>query len=70
MKYTKTCSCFQSTDNLSKLQPGQWVDNGGSKGVFLGVKSNGIVVVAWQDNARASKDYRGYVKALREYAKG
>ena len=38
------------------------------KGIFLGVKPSGVVVCAWYRNAKNSKDFKGYVKTLRQYA--
>lgn len=78
MKFSKTVDIYKlSREEVAKLQPGQWVIAGESdnprehRGTFCGVKPNGIVVVAWQGNARradgGSKEYR---RALMDYAKG
>lgn len=50
------------------LAIGQWVIAGpdGPKGRFLGQGRS--TVVAWQGNAKSSKDYRGYQRSLRQYA--
>ena len=57
---------------LAKAQPGQWVYAGDkeNKGIFLGVKRSGTVVVAWYGNAKGRESFKGYVKTLRAYAKG
>ena len=77
MKYTKPVDIHALTDDQRQaLQPGQWVHAGPrcsdpALGRYLGTTHNGrIVVVAWQGNARAAKDYRGYVRTLRDYALG
>ena len=54
------------------LQPGQWVRAGhnGARGRFWGVRPrSGVIVVAWHENARNSKDYRGYNRVLHDYAR-
>lgn len=57
---------------LPFVQPGQHVYAGDkqTKGIFLGVKKSGSVVVAWNGNWRAHSYDRGYIKSLRNYAKG
>jgi hypothetical protein len=55
------------------VRPGQWVYAGDrdSMGRFLGVKRNGIVVVAWRENARRYPDgKKAYYRQLRNYALG
>ena len=60
---------------IAALRPGQWVttsnDNSDKtrKGIFLGVKASGSVVVAWYMNAK-QRNYKSYVRALRNYAIG
>jgi hypothetical protein len=61
------------TDLLKHVQAGQMVYAGdkSNKGRFLGVrKSSGTVVVAWQGNVQNHSDKLGYIKSLRNYAKG
>lgn len=57
---------------LKHAQPGQHVYAGtrDNKGIFLGVKKSGTVVVAWQGNARNHGNRADYLQALRNYAKG
>lgn len=57
---------------LAKAQPGQWVyvGNPEDRGIFLGVKRSGTIVVAWHGNAKNQSSYRDYVNTLRQYAKG
>lgn len=70
MKYAKTINIWEmSPEALTTLQIGQWVTAGGSKGIFLGVKKSGSVVVAWYHNALRYKNFREYVRTLRNYAK-
>jgi len=54
------------------IQPGQWVYAGdkSNKGIFLGVRKSGTVVVAWYMNAKSHKSFRDYVKTLHNYASG
>lgn len=66
MKFVPAFNIFDVPRSLlSHAQPGQWVYAGdkGAMGRFVGVKSNGIVVVSWKRNADS-------VKTLRQYAKG
>lgn len=60
------------TDLLKHVQAGQMVYAGDktNKGRFLGVKKSGTIVVAWQGNIQAQSDKLGYIKSLRNYAKG
>lgn len=70
-KYAPTIDIWALDEaQRSSLQPGQWVTTGtdGPKGRFLGA-GRGTEVVAWLGNARASKDYRGYMATLRDYAR-
>jgi hypothetical protein len=76
MRYTKTQCIHAMTDKqIAALPIGQWVSTTttptkGSKGIFLGVKPSGTVVVAWYMNAKGQKSFRQYVQALRHYARG
>lgn len=74
----KNCTSFQPTVNiwaadrdLFKLQRGQWVSAGvdGPRGRYYGTKPSGTIVVAWQGNAKASRNYREYQRNLLNYAK-
>jgi hypothetical protein len=72
MKFTHSFDIWSvPVDLLKHAQPGQWVYAGtkDNKGRFLGVKSTGTVVVAWQGNTQARSDKAGYIKTLRSYAK-
>jgi hypothetical protein len=79
MRYGKTIDIWSLPQGLLKhLQPGQWVSTGPSKpgdsgrGRFWGVKPrSGIVVVAWQGNARSPINGRhaDYNRSLRNYAR-
>lgn len=72
MKFTQAFDIWTVPVSLLRhAQPGQWVyaGNKADKGRFLGVKSSGIVVVAWQGNTRAKTDKSEYIKNLRSYAK-
>lgn len=72
MRYAPTIDIWTlSEDQRAHLPVGQWVTTGtdGPKGRFLGA-GRGSEVVAWLGNARASRDYRGYMAALRDYARG
>ncbi len=72
MQFQKAIDIWALPQPLVKhLQPGQWVKAGpqGPSGRFYGVRPrSGVVVVAWKGNAKASKDYFGYCKGLRQYA--
>lgn len=61
-----------SDAETKKLPPGQWVHAGekSNKGMFLGVKESGTVVVAWLQNAKNSRNYNAYISSCRRYAKG
>jgi hypothetical protein len=60
------------TDLLKHVQAGQMVyaGNKSNKGRFLGVRKSGSIVVAWQGNVQNHSDKLGYIKSLRNYAKG
>ena len=71
MKYQPTIDIWcLSDEDVSKLQPGQWVTAGGAKGVFCGVKPSGSVVCMWQENAKGRDSYASYRRSLMNYAKG
>jgi len=59
-------------DLLKHVQAGQMVYAGdrSNRGRFLGVRKSGIIVVAWQGNVQSHSDKVGYIKTLRNYAKG
>lgn len=46
MKYQKTVN-LDNIKDYSSLQRGQWVTSGGAKGVWIGQKTNGVLVVMW-----------------------
>lgn len=72
MRYQKAINIWNISDSeIKKLQGGQWVYGGdlNNKGVFLGVKRSGTVVVAWLGNARFQDSYKGYIKALSNYVR-
>ena len=60
------------TDLLKHVQAGQMVyaGNKSNRGRFLGVRKSGSSVVAWQGNVQNHSDKLGYIKSLRNYAKG
>ena len=60
------------TDLLKHVQAGQMVYAGdkANRGRFLGVRKSGSIVVAWQGNVQNHSDKLGYIKSLRNYAKG
>jgi hypothetical protein len=69
MRFTKTVNIWSMTDaQIAKLQPGQWVDGGGNRGQFWGIKPSGTVVVAWYHNAKNSQNYKKYNRTLLNYA--
>jgi hypothetical protein len=59
-------------DLLKHVQAGQMVYAGdkSNRGRFLGVRKSGSIVVAWQGNVQNHSDKLGYIKSLRNYAKG
>lgn len=72
MKYQKSINIWAISDSeIKKLQAGQWIYGGDikNKGMFLGVKPSGTVVVAWLGNASNQASYKGYIKALSNYAR-
>lgn len=56
---------------VKNIKRGQWVHAGdrANKGIFLGVRKSGVVVVAWYYNAKRD-NWREYIKALTAYSKG
>ncbi len=73
MKYQKAINIWSISDSeIKKLQVGQWVYGAdiNNKGMYLGMKKSGTVVVAWLGNANQQDSYRGYIRALANYAKG
>ena len=72
MSFQKTVDIWAADREHFKLQCGQWVRAGkdGPIGRYYGTKRSGIIVVAWQDNAKASRDYAGYQQLTLNYAKG
>lgn len=74
MKYQSIFNIWEVPAELLKhVQAGQMVyaGNKDNKGRFLGVrKSSGTIVVAWQGNIQNHSDKLGYIKTLRQYAKG
>lgn len=72
MRYQKAINIWNISDSeIKKLQGGQWVFGGDikNKGMFLGVKASGTVVVAWLGNARFQERYKEYIKDLSNYAR-
>ncbi len=71
---------FQSTVDVwdltpkqrARLMPGQWVKAGpaGPKGRYWGQTRGGSDVVAWSQNAKASRMGWRYHRTLRDYALG
>jgi len=73
MRYTQPRNIWNmSHDDMRQMQPGQWVYAGdrSSRGRFLGVKTNDVVVVAWHENARRHQVYIEYIRNLRNFALG
>ena len=71
MKYQPAFNVWEMPTAFYKhIQPGQWVYAGdkSNKGIFLGIKKSGTVVVAWYGNAKKAKCFRDYVKTLHTYA--
>jgi hypothetical protein len=74
MKYQPAINIWNvvPASRIKDIQPGQWVYAGdkADKGIFLGVKPSGTIVCAWYRNAKGHASFKGYVKALRQYALG
>lgn len=72
MKYIKSFNiCNIPQELIRHIQPGQHVYAGdkSNKGIFQGIKSNGIIVVAWKGNIDNKTNKRAYIERLRIYAK-
>lgn len=71
MSYQPTVNIWAPDRDTTKLQRGQWVKAGehGDLGRYYGTKPSGVIVVAWQGNAKASRNYREYQRNLLNYAK-
>jgi hypothetical protein len=70
MKFAPIFDIHAIPDALRKhIQPGQWVyaSDKSAKGRFLGMKKNGICVVAWY---RGEEDFNEKCRILRQYARG
>jgi hypothetical protein len=74
MRYQPTINIHRLTDTQrAALQVGQWVattdqvTSPTERGVYLGTKPSGTVVVAWYGNAKGN-NYRAYIRTLRNYA--
>lgn len=73
MKYQSIFDIWSvPVDLLKHVQAGQMVyaGNKANRGRFLGVRRSGSIVVAWQGNVQSHTDKMGYIKSLRNYAKG
>ena len=75
MRYQPTINIHNLTDTQrAALQVGQWVATTDQvtkpeeRGIYLGIKPSGSVVVAWYGNTKG-RDYRAYVQTLRAYAR-
>ena len=71
MKYQKSMNIWNMSDSeRAKLQPGQWVYAGdkSNNGIFLGIRESGSVVCAWYQNAKCAREYKAYIRILRDYA--
>jgi hypothetical protein len=72
MKYIQAFNIWNIPNELVRyIQPGQWIYAGdkSNKGIFQGIKSNGIIVVAWKGNIDNKPNKRAYIQRLRIYAK-
>jgi len=72
MKYIQAFNIWNIPDELIRhIQPGQHVYAGDkdNKGIYQGIKSNGIIVVAWKGNIDNKRNKREYINKLRNYAK-
>lgn len=72
MKYIKAFDIWNIPHELIRyIQPGQniYAGNKDNKGIYQGIKKNGIIVVAWQGNINNKPNKREYIKSLRDYAK-
>lgn len=72
MKYIQAFNIWNIPNELIKyIQPGQHIYAGtkDNKGIFQGIKSSGIIVVAWKGNIDNKPNKREYIKTLRDYSK-
>ena len=77
-KYRKMVDIWTlSNEQRAQLQPGQWVSAGPADAVgsncgrWYGFKrTSSSEIVAWNGNARASKNWNAYQRSLAIYAKG
>jgi hypothetical protein len=72
MKYIQAFNIWNIPNELIRyIQPGQWVYAGtkDNKGIYQGIKKNGIIVVAWKGNIDNKPNKKEYIKTLRDYAK-
>ncbi len=75
MKFTKAFDVWSTApDILKTMQTGQHVYAGcvTQKGIYIGTKPSGVIVVAWFDNIRkyAKHDKKAYIRTLINYSKG
>ena len=73
MKYQSIFDIWSvPVDLLKPVEAVQMVYAGdkSNRGRFLGVRRSGSIVVAWQGNVQSHSDKLGYIKTLRNYAKG
>ena len=69
-KFTKRVAIWNlDAQQRARLQPGQHIEAGGVRGVYLGQKPGGTDVAMWEPNAKG-RDRLAYMQALRAYAKG
>jgi len=69
-RFRPTLDIWPLTDEERRALPiGQWVTAGpdGPRGRFYGEGRS--TVVAWLGNAKASRDYAGYMRAIRDYGR-
>lgn len=70
-RFQPTIDIWQLSHEQRRALPiGQWVRAGvdGPLGRFFG--EGAITVVAWVGNARASRNYREYMRTVRDYGRG
>jgi hypothetical protein len=65
-KYQKTIAV--TLGNIDKVQAGQWVNLGGSRGQYLGKTRTGIVAVRWQTRNRFTVSDALNNQVVREFA--
>ena len=72
MRYIQAFNIWNIPNELIKyIKPGQWIYAGdkSNKGIYQGIKSSGIIVVAWKGNIDNQSNKREYITKLRDYAK-